>query len=242
LVAQWSDEEVARRWLLLKRSQLELREPPTADAIAALVADTKKLAAVRRRLSSISWFCAYLKEPISRLCNHEDDAAGHFWAERFGCTRLGDDASLLVCSLYVNLNPARAGLAQSIETSEHTSVHARLVDRRSGDAGRPASGFFAAVHVDGDGYAGAADGRRPSDKGYLGVTFDEYLELLDEQLRRVLAERAGVVLNSAPPVLERLGISREAWEASIRLTSRRFARDLEVSAKMKAEARRMTAG
>ena len=63
-----------------------------------------------------------------------------------------------------------------METSEHTSVQARLMDRVSGDPERPESGWLAAVHEDGDGYAGAAAGRRASDKGYLRMTFDEYLE------------------------------------------------------------------
>jgi len=43
----------------------------------------------------------------------------------FSTTRLGDDAALLVCSLYVNMNPIRAGLA---ETPEAFSVQGRRMD------------------------------------------------------------------------------------------------------------------
>jgi len=39
-------------------------------------------------------------------------------------------------------------------------------------------------------------------------------------------------------VLERLGVDATDWEKSVRLTSRRFGRELEILAKMFAEARR----
>lgn len=237
LVAQWSDQEVAERWLRLNRAELDLRPPPSADEIAGLMADAAALAKARQRLSSISWLMAYLKEPLARVFNFEDDTDGHFWAARFGCVRLTTETSLLACSLYVAMNPVRAGMAKSVETSEYTSLHARLLDRQSGDPERPRSGFLAAVHVDGDGYAGAAVRRRPSDQGYLGLTFDEYVELVDSLIQRERAERAGQFEATFPPVLARLGITRPEWEATLRLTSRRFMRTIERSRKLRAEAR-----
>jgi len=80
--------------------------------------------------------------------------------------------------------------------------------------------------------------RRPSDKGYLGLAFVEYLQVLDVLVRRERIEKAGGTLVDYPPVLERLGVSATDWEKSVRLTSRRFSRELDISAKMFAEARR----
>ena len=136
------------------------------------------------------------------------------------------------------MNPLRAGTATSVETSEHTSVHARLLDRLSGDPTRPHSGFMAAVHIDGDGYEGAAAGRRPSDKGYLPITFDEFLVLFEQMLRRELAERRGEFAGGLPTILERLGIDGPTWEATLRLTSRRFSRELDRMIKIRATAPR----
>jgi len=79
-------------------------------------------------------------------------------------------------------------------------------------------------------------GRRS--KGYLGLAFIEYLELLDGLIRRERIEQAGGTQLDYPPVLERLGVDATDWEKSVRLTSRRFSRELEISAKMFAEARR----
>jgi len=235
LVAGWSDREVAERWLRLKRSSLELLPPPSNQKIDALVADQAQLALIRRRLSSISWLMAYLREPLARVFNFESGTTGSsFWAGRFGCSRLTTETSLLMCSIYVNMNLMRAGMAKGLEDSEETSVHDRLIDRRSGDPTRPRSGWLSAVHVDGDGFAGMAAGRRASDMGYLGVTFDEYLELMDDVIRR---ERTGCAEPEMPSVLERLGIDSAAWESTLRLTSRQFGRELAISARMAAEAR-----
>jgi hypothetical protein len=44
--------------------------------------------------------------------------------------------------------------------------------------------------------------------------------------------------NAYPPVLERLGVSAAQWEKLVRMTSRRFTRELDLMAKMFAEARR----
>ena len=241
LVLEWSDQEVAERWLRLNRRELDLRSPPTSDQVAGLVADTKRLKKIRQRLASVSWLMGYLREPLARAFNAEDGIRGFFWG-RFGCEPLKNETSLLACSLYVAMNPVRAGIATSVETSRHTSVEARLVDRQSGDPARPKSGWLAAVHVDGDGFEGATDRRRPSDKGYLGLTFDEYLDLLDQMIQRERAEKRGKYDHAAPSILERLGISPAAWEATVRLTSRRFTRELDEMAKIRAAASERTSG
>ena len=80
----------------------------------------------RAQLTDISWFMRTLNEPIARRANQEDGCTGHFWESRFSSTLLADEAAVLACMVYVDLNPVRANLAQTPEESEYTSIMARL--------------------------------------------------------------------------------------------------------------------
>ena len=128
VLAKLSDQEVAIRWLRVYpgyRMEEQLAEPSEID-VKALVADPEKLAEVRTRLSDISWFMRALAEPIARMANTQDQCTGRFWEGRFKAQRIVDDAGLLACSMYVDLNVVRAALAQGLEDSVHTSVYERI--------------------------------------------------------------------------------------------------------------------
>jgi hypothetical protein len=120
IVASWSDREVAIRWLTLypkHRPRPATPEPPTEQQIAELLNRPQRIAELRKRLCSLSWFMGRLNEFIARKANKEDDVKGRFWDGRFKCQTLLDEAARAACMVYVDLNPIRARLAPSPELS-----------------------------------------------------------------------------------------------------------------------------
>ncbi|MEZ6092076.1 MAG: hypothetical protein R3C05_29540 [Pirellulaceae bacterium] len=87
-----------------------------------IVNDKKVLAERRQRLSDVSWWmrCTArisLDEATPRMVSR-----GHFWEGRYKAQLLLDDASLLACAAYVDLNPVRAAMAETPESSEFTGA------------------------------------------------------------------------------------------------------------------------
>ncbi|WP_376692336.1 transposase [Wenzhouxiangella sp. EGI_FJ10409] len=137
---QWSDWEVAERWLAIFPGSISNRDDPACveRATLALLGNTERLEVIRQRLGSISWFMRALNEPIARMANREDGCTGRFWEGRFKCQALLDEQAVLSCMAYVDLNPVRAGMCETLNDSEHTSVRHRL--ESAGSAIRKALG------------------------------------------------------------------------------------------------------
>jgi hypothetical protein len=129
IVATWSDREVATRWLTLfpgRRVPKGVPASPTEEEISALADCPERIAELRKRLCNLSWFMAQLNETIARDANKEDHVKGRFWEGRFKCQKLLDEAAIVSCMVYVDLNPIRAGLAATPEASDFTSIQERI--------------------------------------------------------------------------------------------------------------------
>ena len=100
--------------------------PPVEGEISALADCPERIALLRQRLSSLSWFMGRLNEFIARAANKEDMVKGRFWEARFKCQALLDQAAIAACMVYVDLNPIRAGLAGTPEASDFTSIQERI--------------------------------------------------------------------------------------------------------------------
>ena len=129
LAQEWTEEEVALRWRLLYAPRDEAtgrKAEPGPHDLNMITSAPERVAELRHRLASLSWFMRCLNEPIARAANREDDCTGRFWEGRFRSVALLDEAAVLACSVYVDLNPVRAGVAGTPEESEFTSVFDRI--------------------------------------------------------------------------------------------------------------------
>lgn len=126
-----SDQEVASRWLTAFPGQLKRHDSAeAAERMAlAITGNPERLAELRKRLGSLSWFMKALNEPIARRANREDNCKGKFWESRFKCQALLEEHAVLSAMAYVDLNPARANLCDTLIESDHTTIQRRLRQR-----------------------------------------------------------------------------------------------------------------
>ena len=104
---------------------------PSQEEIDEITGNKTRLKKLRKRLSHISWFMGRLKETTARRCNQDEQVDGRFWAGRFRCTRLDDEAAVLACSVYVDLNPVRAKIVSKPEDAQYTAFWHRIRARQS---------------------------------------------------------------------------------------------------------------
>jgi REP element-mobilizing transposase RayT len=211
----WSDDEVVSRYTRLFRGLNDPREHLTPSRSALVIHGW------RARLADLSWFMRCLNEAIARRANREDGCTGRFWEGRFRSQALLDDAGLITCMSYVDLNPIRAGLASSLEDSEFTSIRQRLAERAvPGDSAPPVATSTEAIVPP----LVPLDGRdhTPGDH-QLSTTLDDYVELLTAT---AAALRTGSSASNLDPgarrSLDDAGIDSRNWLDAIRFYHRRF--------------------
>jgi REP element-mobilizing transposase RayT len=204
-VDSWTDQEVAIRWLkMFSRSRMvEHKDAPPSDSeIKRLTDHAERMTEIRSRLSSVSWFMRSLNEHVARLANREDGCKGRFWEGRFKCQALLDEAAVLACMAYVDLNPIRAGLAATPEDSDFTSVKERIEERRDPSAD---PSWLCPIGDEGpDGW-----------DGILSMTRDEYLALIDWTGRQVRSDKPGAIPDHLAPIMARLAINQERWVITV---------------------------
>lgn len=181
--ARWTDEEVLERW----GGVFSVPEHVSEEQIRLW----------RERLSSLSWYMRCLNEPLARKANREDECKGRFWEGRFKCQALLDESALLKCMAYVDLNPIRAAIATTPESSAHTSIKARIGGHESHLAP-----FF-------------DPGRDRSDVTAIPMSRNDYLQLVDWSGRHLRRDRRGQIHAGLPPILERLGVAGDDWLAEM---------------------------
>ena len=194
-----SDTEVIERWsaqhnqpvLIQRLLNNDLKSEPEFRAAQSIISEWRK------RLSSLSWFMRELNFDIAMKANQEDKCKGHFWEGRFKSQALMDEKALLAAMAYTDLNPVRAGIAETPESSEHTSIKERI------DALKQLQTTSSCLYP----FVGMEKGEMLE-----GIPFRlmDYLELVDWTGRQ-FREGKGNIAHKEPPILQRLCFEQNEW-------------------------------
>jgi hypothetical protein len=144
-----------------------------------------------------------LNEPIARQANQEDGCTGRFWEGRYKSQALLDEKALAACMAYVELNPVRAGIAETPEDSECCSITERidqLAECQETDKGDTLSHLLPFI----------GHSQQHSTKG-IPLNRHDYIELVDWTGRVIRKDKSGYIDHSLPPILERLEIDPKHW-------------------------------
>jgi REP element-mobilizing transposase RayT len=179
----WSSAQVVEQWqklyklpLLVDRYQ---RGETTTQAEAAQAEEM--ISTWRQRLIDISWFMRSLNEHLARQANEEDGCTGRFWEGRFKSQALLDEAAVLTCMSYVDLNPIRAGMVETPEAADFTSIQQRIRQLQNKSFGsnssknKPQSIPLMRLVKKGE----------SQHENAIGFTLRDYLELIDCKRQRI---------------------------------------------------------
>jgi hypothetical protein len=205
--SELTDEEVCLRWnrLYSMPTLVSQWQAGTGLSERELLMVKTVINRWRERLMDISWLMRSINEFIARKANKEDDCAGRFWEGRFKSQALLDEHALITCMAYVDLNPIRAKMANSIECSEYTSAHERIHGNASQNiTAAPKNGHIKPLY----GFVG--DQSQDTSQG-IPFSLIDYIELLDWTIRILRDDKRGVVLGTQPQLLDVLGIDDEIW-------------------------------
>jgi len=200
----WTEEEVMARWGRLYSLPLlvtNYRSGRTGTTAEQEKAQTI-IATWRKHLADLSWFMRSLNENLARRANADDECKGRFWEGRFKSQALLDEAAVLTCMSYVDLNPVRAGMANTTENSDFNSIQQRICEYAKGSSEsisqRPCLTPLASPGQDGHTNA-------------FSFAFKDYLELVDWSGRAIRDGKRSAISASQPPILKRFKLDPEHY-------------------------------
>ncbi|MEX2469588.1 MAG: transposase [Pseudohongiellaceae bacterium] len=226
---QWSAEEVIERWLKLFKGPPVVRKHRAKEPLTLVEQDALAswIEVWRDRLGDLSWYKRCLNEVIARMANAEDNCSGRFWEGRFRSQALLDEAALISCMAYVDLNPIRASLCKTLESSEFTSIQERLLRLNRNQSGKGRVSWLKPLR----------------DKGVrvnnaIPLRLTDYFVLVDWTGRAIRRDKPGAIPADVKPILQRLGVAQENWVTNTQHFGSRFYRALGRINQIKRLARR----
>ncbi|SUI66005.1 Transposase and inactivated derivatives [Shewanella putrefaciens] len=196
---RWSDREVLEQWHKLFKGNELTHKFAKGELVEAHEVNRLKhsIATYRSRLCDISWFMRCLNEPIARQANQEDNCTGRFWEGRFKSQALLDETAVLACMAYVDLNPIRAKMADTLEQSDHTSIQLRIRAALKGDQPKNLLPFIG--------------NERENQPNGIAFSLVDYLQLMEDTGRIIRNDRCGAISDNSAKLLTRLNIQQDNW-------------------------------
>lgn len=232
--ADLSPQEVVKRWRRIFPHERDRNGDPVAltdDQLLKEVSDSFLVSLWRSRLVDLSWFMRCLKEPIARMANKEDNCKGHFWEGRFKCIRIEDDAALLACMAYVELNSVRAGGADRPECCDYSSIQDRIKAYQARRKLEIAKQYDDALDSAEEAQAMMAWAMRESQNdhwlcplqevfedwnGYSGgIGEEQFFDLVDWTGRKLRDKDAGHIPEHLAEILVRMEVDLDNWARAV---------------------------
>jgi REP element-mobilizing transposase RayT len=217
----WSDQQVIEHWCKLYKGHMladrylagEVMSKAEWSALSELI--EKWL----QRLYDISWYMRCINEYLAQRANAEDQCKGRFWEGRFKSQALLDEGALLTCMSYVDPNPVRAGLANTPEESDFTSIQERIEayakwEKKSKGKQAPkqqATKLYPFKRT-----------RENESKESIDFELKDYLSLVDWTGRAIREDKKGAIPNDLAPILARIGLNPDAWLKSVSYYNRNY--------------------
>lgn len=203
----WSDEEVCERWQKLYHNHplVERLQKGQSSCKAEIDKANEIINKWRMRLADLSWLMRNLNEYIARKANQEDNCKGRFWEGRFKSQALLDEKAVLACMAYVDLNPIRAKMADSVQSAQYTSIFERIHDKASFIDNKAQLPFIIKPLL---GFIGNEHQQSPK-----GISFSllDYLTLVEETGKIIREDKRGHLSYRTFPLLQQLGLNSEDW-------------------------------
>ena len=124
-----------------------------------------------------------------------------------------DEAAVLTCMSYVDLNPIRAGMCDTPEESDFTSIQQRIrqwqqsqpQNKNNNPKSTPqkSNSMVPLMRM--------VKQSQDSHRNAIGYTTKDYLELVDWAGRAIRDGKRGAIPNSIPPILERLKLNPKTY-------------------------------
>jgi REP element-mobilizing transposase RayT len=196
----WDTDQVLMHYHTLHKGTLLTQKYLKGDKLSSgeLISFNETVKRYRQRLFDISWFMRNLNEYIAREANKEDGCTGRFWEGRFKSQALLDESAVLACMAYVDLNPIRATMEKTPETSKYTSIKKRTQAVKH----KQQQPKYLLPFV--------GDPRQDMPKG-IAYSLKDYCELVAITGCCIREDKTGSIDTSYSPILERLGLDSQQW-------------------------------
>jgi len=214
----WTVDEVIDHWLTLYKGPELAHKYKADEPLTKIEQDAISVLAEiwRARLGDLSWYMRCLNEAVARMANKEDECTGRFWEGRFTSQALLDEAALISCMAYVDLNPIRAGLSESLEDSEFTSIQERLIDNQKKQKDTSTKTWLKPL----------AQRNQPLLSTALPIEETNYFDLVDWTGRAIRDDKRGAIPAHIQPILQKLAVNEDNWVNNTQHFGSRFRRAL----------------